>query len=170
MLTLLWLYLLSPSSNDVIHIWTSDETMNNLFGVLALPLRKDIFSKVRENNHFQTPPNPYVLMLILYRIYFFVKGETMKRNTIIIVGQRNRFTKDWVELEFDWRKNDNPSGKKILTIHMGMKMIKISEHLNIQANLEIRKILRISKSLLAMRNAVIIMNLKVSCENFKIWY
>ena len=94
----------------------------------------------------------------------------MKRNTIIIVGQRNQFTKDWVELEFDWRKNDNQSSKKILTIHMGMKMIKISEHLNIQANLEIRKILRISKSLLEMRKAMIIMNLKVSCENFKIWY
>lgn len=39
-------------------------------------------------------------------------------------------------------------------------MIKISVLLNIQANLEIRKILRISKSLLVMRNAMIIMNLK----------
>ena len=93
----------------------------------------------------------------------------MKRNTITIVGQRNQFTKDWVELEVDWRKKGNPSGKKIPTIHMRMKMIKISVLLDIQANLEIRKILRISKSLLEMRNAMIIMNLKVSYEIFKIW-
>jgi hypothetical protein len=29
------------------------------------------------------------------------QGEIMKRNTITIVGQRNQFTKDWVELEVD---------------------------------------------------------------------
>ena len=154
----LWIIYLGPSLNCKRVIWPFPYIF------------KDIFSKVRENCHFQTPQPLCPYVNTVPNVYFFVKGETMKRNTITIVGQRNQFTKDWVELEVDWRKKGNPSGKKIPTIHMRMKMIKISVLLNIQANLEIRKILRISKSLLEMRNAMIIMNLKVSCENFKVWW